>query len=112
MTKNKKIYLAVKKVRDFVDKMSVDSKFEYLNLVRKIEEDGRLVEPYGKKITNELFEMRIRKGTQVRVIYFYYENNYVFGVHAFTKKSQKTPLHDLKQAKKIVSQIKRGDYDE
>lgn len=108
----KKIYLAVKNVRDFIDELSNELRIEYLNIVNKLEDEGRLVEPYGKKLSNDLFEMRIRKGKQVRVIYFYHGGSYVYGVHAFTKKTQKTPLKDIKYAKKIVSQIKRGEYYE
>ena len=85
---------------------------EYLSIVETLERDGFLVEPYGKKIDSDLFEIRVRRGKQVRVIYFYHSDDLVFGVHAFTKKSQKTPLKDLKYARSIVASIKRGDYNE
>jgi len=64
---------------------------EFQAIVDRIEADGFLVEPYGKKLESDLFEMRVRQGRQVRVFYFYYEDNTIIGVHAFVKKSQRTP---------------------
>jgi len=70
------------------------------------------IEPFGKKLKRDLFEIRIRKGGNVRVFYFYAENNYVIGVHAFVKKSQDTPIQEIRKAEKTISLIKRGEYNE
>ena len=112
MNKKKKTYLALQKVRDFIDKQSPEVRIEYLNIVDRLEEDGHLIEPFAKKLDSELFEIRIRKGKQIRVFYFYHEDDYIFGVHAFVKKTQKTPKQELKQAQKIISKIKNGEYNE
>ena len=112
MSNNKKTYLAVKKVREFISNLSEESQTEYLNIVDRLEQDGYLIEPFAKKLESDLFEIRLRKGKQVRVFYFYYESDYIFGVHAFLKKTQKTPKQEIKQAQKIISKIKRGEYDE
>jgi len=85
---------------------------EYLKIVEQLEQDGRLVEPFGKKMDKGLFEMRIRKGGQVRILYFYQEKEYVVGVHGFVKKTQKTPQRELKQAMRVMNMIKRGEYNE
>lgn len=108
----KKHYLAVKKVRDFVKKQPDESQAEYLSIVDRLELDGYLVEPYAKKLEADLFEIRVRRGRQIRVFYFYHEDNLVFGVHAFVKKAQRTPLKELRLARKMVQLIKRGEYDE
>ena len=108
----KKTYLAVKRVRQFIDAQSDEVQAEYLKIVEQLENDGRLVEPYGKKLDKGLFEIRIRRGGQVRILYFYQERDYVIGVHAFVKKTQKTPQKELKQAMRVMGMIKRGDYDE
>lgn len=112
MTEPKKKFMALKKVRDFFSKQPDECQAEYLSIVESLERDGFLVEPYGKKIDTDLFEIRIRRGRQVRVIYFYYMGDLIFGVHAFVKKSQKIPSKDLNYARVVVSSIKRGDYDE
>lgn len=108
----KKTYIAVKKVRQFIDVLSDEVQAEYLKIVEQLEKDGRLVEPYGKKLDKGLFEIRIRRGGQIRVLYFYQEKEYIVGVHGFVKKTQKTPQKELKQAFKVMGLIKRGEYDE
>ena len=112
MNKPKKKFVALKKVREFFSKQPDGCQAEYLSIVEALERDGFLVEPYGKKIDSDLFEIRVRRGRQVRVIYFYYMDDLVFGIHAFVKKSQKTPLKDLKYARAVAGSIKRGEYDE
>jgi phage-related protein len=108
----KKTYLGLKKVREFVASLPENAQAEYENIINALEKDGFIIEPFAKKLEKNLFEMRIRKGTQVRVFYFYDEDDYIFGVHAFIKKTQKTPKQELKKARKIVSMIKTGEYNE
>ena len=109
---SKKIYIAVKKLRQFIDSQPDEVQFEYLKIVEQLEEDGRLVEPFGKKLDKGLFEMRIRRGRQVRILYFYQGKEYVIGVHGFVKKTQKTPQKEFKQAIRVMGLINRGEYDE
>ena len=112
MSEKKKTYLALQKVREFIAEQSEESQIEYLNLVERLEQDGYLIQPFAKKLDTDLFEIRIRKNKQIRVFYFYHEKDYIFGVHAFLKKTQKTPKQEIKQAKAIVSKIRRGEYNE
>ena len=104
--------MAVKKVRDFISQQPDDVQAEYLKIVEQLEQDGFLVQPYGKKLEKDLFEIRVRRGVQVRVLYFYFGDDSIIGVHGFIKKSQKTPLKEIKQAKKVISMLKRGEYYE
>ena len=108
----KKIYIAVKKLRQFIESQSEEVQAEYVKIVEQLEKDGRLVEPFGKKLDKSLFEMRIRRGGQARILYFYQEKEYVVGVHGFVKKTQKTPQKELKQAMRVMGQVKRGEYNE
>jgi len=104
--------MAVKKVREFIHAQPDEVQAEYIKIVEQLEKDGRLVEPYGKKLDKGLFEIRIRRRGQVRILYFYQEKDYVIGIHGFVKKSQKTPQKDLKHAMKIMGMINRGEYNE
>jgi phage-related protein len=108
----RKTYLAVKSVRQFIDTQSDEVQAEYIKIVEQLQKDGRLVEPYGKKLDKGLFEMRIRRGGLVRVLYVYQEMDYVIGIHGFVKKTQKTPKKEMKQALKVMGMIKRGEYNE
>jgi phage-related protein len=109
---SKKIYVPVKQVREFIDEQPETVRIEYLNIVDRLEKDGRLVEPYGKKLKENLFEIRVRRGANVRVFYFYFEDDLIFGVHAFVKKSQQTPQQEIKKAEKTISLIRRDEYHE
>jgi phage-related protein len=108
----KKKYLATRKVREFIATQPSEIQTEYVKLVERIESDGHLVEPFGKKLDRNLFEMRLRRGRQVRIVYFYYMGNRVIGVHAFVKKTQQTPQRELSQALRVRRIIEDGDYDE
>ena len=108
----KKIYIAVEKVRQFIDAQPDKVQAEYLKIVEQLEQDGRLMEPFGKKLDKGLFEMRIRRGGQVRILYFYQDKEYVVGIHGFIKKTQKTPQKEIKQAMRVMGLVKRGEYNE
>ncbi len=108
----KKSYMAVKKVREFINQQPDEVQAEYLKIVEQLEIDGRLIEPFGKKLDSDLFEIRVRRGKQVRVLYFYFTDDLVIGVHGFVKKSQKTPQNEIKQAKRVMARIQRGEYEE
>lgn len=108
----KKTYIAVKLVRDFIVAQPPECQAQYVVMVDRLETDGFLIEPFAKKLEAGLFEMRIRRGRQVRVLYCYDEGDLIIGIHAFVKKTQKTPLRELKYARKIAAAIRRGEYDE
>ena len=104
--------MAVTQVREFISEQSDVCQAEYLAVVDRLELDGFLVEPYAKKVEARLFEMRLRRGRQIRVFYYYDAGDFIVGVHAFVKKTQKTPLRELKQARRVASAVLRGEYDE
>lgn len=108
----KKQYLATRQVREFIAAQSRGMQAEYVKLVERLETDGYLIEPFGKKLEANLFEMRLRRGQQVRVVYFYHARTRVIGVHAFVKKTQQAPLRELSQARRVKRAIEGGDYDE
>jgi len=108
----KKQYLATLQVRNFIAEQPAEIQIEYLKLVERVEKDGYLIEPFGEKLFNNLFEMRLRRGRQIRVVYFYHMGSRVIGVHAFAKKTQQTPLRELAQAQRVQRLIEAGDYDE
>lgn len=77
-------------------------------LLRKIDAGGAkyLVDNFElntKKLDKELFEIKVSKH---RFLYCYHNGNEVHVVHAFMKKTQKTPSKDLKLALNRIKQIK------
>jgi hypothetical protein len=67
----KKSYIAVKKVREFIDQQPDEVQAEYLKIVEQLEKDGRLIEPFGKKLDSDLFEIRVRR-TGSRALFLLY----------------------------------------
>jgi len=65
-----------------------------------LERDGKLVEPYGKKLDHGLFEIRIKHKGQWRVIYAYFLKKHIVVLSAFHKKTKQTPIKELNKARK------------
>lgn len=65
-----------------------------------LEEKGRLESPIAKKIDKNLFEIRIKMGDAYRIFYAYVTNPFIVILHSFKKKTQKTPIKNLKLARK------------
>jgi phage-related protein len=75
-------------------------------LILKLETEGRLSEPDAKKLTNfGIFEIRIREEGQWRGLYVYSLENQIFILRIFQKKTQKTPLKEIKIALKRLSNL-------
>ena len=103
----KKQFILTNQVAKFVETLTEDSQNKYQVIVDRLEEDGYLVEPFGKKLKSEknLFEIRIMTGENARIIYCYDDGDYIFGVHGFIKKDQKTPKKEIEKAKKAIRKI-------
>ena len=85
-------------VKEFIEKQD-------RNTVAKINLSIRLLIDYGpflkppdiKKLQNKLYELRIQGKSSVRIFYTIVAGKYYL-LHAFIKKSQKTPPKELKVA--------------
>lgn len=74
-------------------------------LTDRLETSGRLVMPDAKKIVNEnnLFELRMKiEPHQYRFFYCYDDGIHIWVLSGFIKKTQKTPLQEIRKAKKIM----------
>ena len=85
------------------------SPLAYADMVRAIDElsiAGRLAMPDAKKIGENLFELRVRSSNlQHRAFYCYaIKGDVIYILNGFIKKTQKTPLSEIRKAKAI----KRG----
>lgn len=65
-----------------------------------------LREPYSKPLTDGIFELRMKVGSNIsRVLYFFVVDNKIVLTHGFIKKTQKTPPAEIDRAKRY-----RADY--
>lgn len=57
----------------------------------------RLSMPYSRKITDQLYELRIRGKVEIRILYGF-KNNEAVLLHAFKKKQDKIPQREIETA--------------
>ena len=75
----------------------------FVALIKTLETDGRIVPPDGKKVDADLFEMRIKaEGNQYRAFYCYAIGNLIYVLNGFVKKTQKTPMQEIRKAHAIM----------
>ncbi len=79
-----------------------------LKLLELIEKHGaNLVPPHTKSIGNGLFEVRAKAKEGIgRSLFCYLDGPNIYILHAFVKKSQKTPMKDLALATRRMKEVK------
>lgn len=94
-------------VQEYLDSLSPKLRAKTLRTIMLLEEFGlELRMPYSESLGDGIFELRSIVGSDItRVLYFFVENNTAILTNGFTKKSQKTPIREIKKAK-----IYRSDY--
>ncbi|MDD2956487.1 MAG: type II toxin-antitoxin system RelE/ParE family toxin [Oscillospiraceae bacterium] len=105
----KKHFRMLPAVKDFMRDQDGDAKKELNGIVLKLEAEGVLTMPYGEKLDGEnLFAIRVIQAANIRVFYVYGMQDIVFGIHAYTKKTQDIPEKEKQQARRIVKQLVTG----
>ena len=67
-----------------------------------------LPEPHAKKIKggNKIFELRIKQGSNIcRLFYFYYQDNVYVVTSGFVKKDDKLNKNEIKKAVKLMNRF-------
>lgn len=95
----KKIFFDDNAQREF-DEFTKEVQKEFVSYLDVLKEEGRLAPPEGKKIGKKLFEIRVTKEGTYRGLYAYVWKEFIVLLHFFQKKTQKTPLKNLKRAQK------------
>ena len=103
----KKRTVLTKQAQEFAETMNNAAKMQFVLIRRKLEEDGRLVSPYGEKVEgrDDLFAIRIRHGQNVRFFYCYAVGDVVWVLSGFEKKTEKTPPAEIRKALKIKKEL-------
>ena len=60
--------------------------------------------PSSKKITKNLYELRIRGKQEIRILYCF-KNRNIYFIHAFKKQTQKTPRREIEIGIKRLDMI-------
>lgn len=93
----------------FLDSLNIKMRSKLLMIMKVLQEKGNeLREPYSKHLSDGIFEIRGKVGSDIsRVLYFFYHGGKIIVTNGFIKKTQKTSAEEIKKAKAY-----RDDYKE
>lgn len=94
-------------VRNYLNQLSVAQKAKVLKFIDFLaEHEGYLDEPYSKHIRGKIRELRIDFGNnRHRILYFTFVNQNIILLHAFLKKTPKTPEREIEIAEENYKQV-------
>ncbi|MBI2086154.1 type II toxin-antitoxin system RelE/ParE family toxin [Candidatus Daviesbacteria bacterium] len=85
-------------VKEFVENQDKTTYMKLIHAIELLENGGPYLKPpYIKKLQDKLYELRISGKVAIRIFYTIINGEYYL-LHAFKKKSQKTPSKELKVA--------------
>ena len=85
-----KVVLLDNSIEDFIQSLPHKTSAKIIRSIELLEQFGSLLRlPHSKKISTQLFELRIRGQQEVRIIYTFSKNQAIL-IHGFIKKSQIT----------------------
>ncbi len=99
---NTKIILIDKRAKKELKRCVHEVRLKFQTLFERLEKEGRLEEPFGKKLAGRenLFEIRVKYQGQWRALYAYINKELVIILSVFGKKTQKTPIVELEKAER------------
>lgn len=84
-----------KPVEEFVKSLDESTIAKFVHSVDLLEKHGPFLGmPHSKKLTSDLYELRIRGKQEVRIIYGFVKQT-IFLLHCFKKQTQKTPKKEM-----------------
>jgi len=95
---------AWKELKEF----SLEIQDEFYALLDTLREEGRLNPPEGKKISKDIFEIRVKLKGEYRGLYTYFGKTNILVLHFFRKKTQKTPIKNIKLAGRRLKQYEQN----
>ena len=106
MNEPKKKIVITTQATKFLMSLSPFAYADMLSAIELLSINGRLAMPDAKKLDDNLFELRVRsQNLQHRAFYCYtIKGDVIYVLSGFIKKTQKTPLSEIRKAKAI----KRG----
>lgn len=94
-----------KPIREFIQSLDISSGPKVVHSINLLEQFGPFLKmPHSKKLTKELYELRIRGKEEVRIIYAFNKKDIIL-LHAFKKKTQKTLQKEIETALNRLDKI-------
>lgn len=85
---------------EFILAQDLKMRAKIFRMVELLELKGNdLREPYSKKISGNIYELRTKQGTNItRILYFFVVGKKIILTNGFVKKTDKTPRKEIKKA--------------
>lgn len=100
----KKNILLDKNAREELKDFSEEVQLEFEAYFKILQLEGKLAFPQAKKVTKNVFEIRVKLKGEYRGFYAYIGKSDIVILHFFRKKTQKIPVKDLKIAQRRLKQ--------
>ncbi|MBU2539940.1 type II toxin-antitoxin system RelE/ParE family toxin [Patescibacteria group bacterium] len=94
-------------VLDYIDKLNVKEKAKVLKYIEFLRVNkGVLDEPYSKHIKGKIRELRVDFfKSKHRILYFTFIKRNIILLHAFLKKTAKTPINEIRIAEENYNNV-------
>lgn len=93
-------------VEEFIRSLDKAAISKFTHAANLLEKHGPFIGmPHSKKLTRNLYELRIRGKQEVRIIYGF-KSNKIYLLHGFLKKTEKTPVREIEMAAKRFRSLK------
>ena len=95
-------------IKKFIDGLPLQDQSRFFEVIEEIELNGIDANTVTlKPIEGKLWEVKFRSiHSYYRVFYTLLDKELMVWIHAFSKKTQKTPIHELNVARKRLKEIK------
>lgn len=92
---------------DFIYSLPTTALGKLTSSLERLSQEGRHPAPYAEKVEgrDNLFEIRVKDGEQIRVFYAYAKGDEVWLLSGFIKKTQKTPPAEIRKALRIRKEL-------
>ncbi|MBR3146785.1 MAG: type II toxin-antitoxin system RelE/ParE family toxin [Eubacterium sp.] len=94
-------------VADYLSTLDVKIRAKAAKVINQLAEKGNdLRMPQSEFLEDGIFQLRVHfRNDQIRIMYFFFYNDEVILTNAFTKKTRRTPVREIKAAK-----VRKADY--
>ena len=92
-------------IEEFIDRLAVEEQVEMTVGIDMLRSHGiSLRRPWVAPLGKSLWELRIRSGRQLRILYFLHTERTFVLLHAFVKKTREVPQSEIQVASRRMKQ--------
>lgn len=86
---------------DFMGKLSSQERSKIMRALLLLESEDKIPYHYIKYLQNDIYELRVNLGNNEYRLLYIEDNNTIVILNCFKKKTQKTPIKEMKKAIKL-----------